>query len=184
MSRAAKKAQVATEFLLIIAFLLLVFLAFFGVISMLIKDVEETHDKEIAEQLISYFLKEMKQAYASGDGFTKLFKIDKKLRNKNYTISFNGSIAITLAGNSYVKALPSYVKATSYYNNFHPEEPSFYIWNIRNNNGTVSLSLCTNCSFSYYQCLKNGSTSASCTAMDSIYQGFSKTCCYGYGLCC
>jgi len=103
-----KKSQFALEFVVIIAFMLLIFVGFFAVVSTRILDAKEEENKQIAEELANLVFEEIKLANSAVDGYKRLFTIPKKIDGIPYDISIvdNRELVVNYSGTEHVVFLP------------------------------------------------------------------------------
>ena len=106
------KSQFALEFILIIAFMLLLFLGFFTVISSRILEAKENENKQIAEGLANLVFDEVKLANSVADGYSRTFTLPKRVKGISYNISIldNRELVANYLDNEYVIFLPDNVE--------------------------------------------------------------------------
>lgn len=81
-----KKAQVSTEFTILIAFMFLIFLVYMGAIQDRAIDFSKNADNILLEQIGQVILTEIDNAAFTENGYKRQFEIPSTLLNKNYDI--------------------------------------------------------------------------------------------------
>jgi|SRR3989338_7930055 len=103
------KSQFALEFIVLIAFMFLVFVGFFAIVSARILEAKESENKQIAETLANLVFDEIKLANSAEDGYSRTFNIPTRVKGSTYTISIasNRELTVNYLGNEHVIFLPS-----------------------------------------------------------------------------
>lgn len=106
------KSQFAVEFVMLMAFMLLVFLGFFALISSRILDAKQTENQKIAENLANLVREEIILANSVTDGYNRVFNIPKKVKGVSYNISllFDRELLVEYLGNEHLIFLPQNVR--------------------------------------------------------------------------
>ncbi len=106
------KSQFALEFIILIAFMLLLFLGSFAVISSRILEAKEEENKQIAEKLANRVFDEINLAKSATDGYSRTFTILKKVKGSDYSIAIKDDreLVVNYRGNEHIIFLPANVQ--------------------------------------------------------------------------
>lgn len=107
-------AQFAIEFVVLIAFMFLVFLGFTTVITSKILEAKENERQEIAEDIAALVTSEIGFAESSTNGYMRAFSIPNKIKGNIYTIEIisNRELVVNYIDKEYVSFLQSNVIGT------------------------------------------------------------------------
>lgn len=89
-----RKAQSATEFVLLLSFMLLVFFVFFGILQQRISDITAKQDILYLQEANNVVLSELQLAEQVHADYTRTFSLDS-LGDKSYSISFTDPYELT-----------------------------------------------------------------------------------------
>ena len=105
------KSQSATEFVVLVSFMLLVILGFVAITSSKTLEAREEGNRKIAEDIANFAYKEIETAKSVNDGYTRTFAMPQAVNGVNYTISIvdNMELSVNYLGYEYVTFLPSNV---------------------------------------------------------------------------
>ena len=113
----AKKtnAQFAIEFVVLIAFMFLVFLGFIAVITSKLIESKEAEVQETAEDIAKLVSNEIYTAKPLSDGYSRTFELPNKINGNDYTIEIIGDRELVVeypagSGDEYVSFLPEKVE--------------------------------------------------------------------------
>jgi len=79
-------AQFAIEFIVLIAFMFVVFLGFTAIITSKILEAKENERQEIAEDIAQLAKNEIDLARSVSDGYNRTFNLPNKIEGNSYTI--------------------------------------------------------------------------------------------------
>lgn len=109
-SRMFKKlnAQFAIEFVVLIAFMFLIFLGFTAVITSKILEAKENERQRIAEDLATLAKNEIELAKSVSDGYSRTFTLPAKFDGNSYDITIidNKELVVNYLDKEYVVFLP------------------------------------------------------------------------------
>src|SRR3989344_2843143 len=88
---AGRKSQFAMEFVVLIAFMLVIFLGFFAVVSMRILEAKENENKQIAKEIANMVQDEVTLANSVADGYKRTFNVQQKFKGSSYNIAVIGN---------------------------------------------------------------------------------------------
>lgn len=126
------KSQFALEFIVLIAFMFLIFVGFFAVVSARILEAKEGENKQIAQSLANLVFDEIKLANSAANGYSRAFNVPSQIKGNTYAISIasNRELTVNYLGNEHVIFLPGNVQGNV----------NFGLNSISKPNGTVFLS--------------------------------------------
>src|SRR3989344_7331454 len=106
------KSQFALEFIVLIAFMFLIFVGFFAVVSARILEAKEGENKQIAQSLANLVFDEIKLANSAANGYSRTFNVPSKIKGNTYAISIasNRELTVNYLGNEHVIFLPGNVQ--------------------------------------------------------------------------
>jgi len=81
-----KNAQFAIEFIMLIAFMFVIFLGFIAIITSKILEAKENERQEIAENIVLLAKNEIDLARSVSDGYARTFTLPAKVNGNSYTI--------------------------------------------------------------------------------------------------
>ncbi len=131
--KAQKKhnAQFAIEFVVLIAFMFLIFLGFTAVITSKILEAKENERQKIAEDIASLVRNEIYLAKSVADGYSRTFTIPTKVKGVSFAIEIvdNRELVVKYLDKEYVSFLQADVIGTISYgaNTIRKEESIVYI---------------------------------------------------------
>lgn len=166
------KAQFAIEFVILIAFMLLIFLGFIAVITSKILEAKENERQKIAEDIAALAKNEIDLAKSAADGYSRNFNLPAKVEGNSYTIKLidNREIAVNYLDKEHVLFLPEKVCGDI----FIPANE------IDKEKGIV----CANSNLDPIQC-QNAETFGLCDGLDEeLLIGAKCCCCSRHGFCC
>ena len=104
-------AQFAIEFIVLIAFMFLVFVVFLSVITSRLIESKETEVQETAEDIATLVSNEVYTAKPLSDGYTRTFELPNTINGNDYTVEIidNRELVITYLDEEYVSFLPEKV---------------------------------------------------------------------------
>lgn len=107
-----KKSQFAMEFIILVAFMLIVFFGFFATLSYKLVEVEETKKQQAAENIAALVGNEIKLARTVSDGYERRFNLPKKVDGNEYSIKIvdGMELVVNYTGYEHVLFLPENVK--------------------------------------------------------------------------
>ena len=102
------KAQFAIEFMVLIAFMFLIFLGFTAVITIKIIDIKDAERQQIAEDIATLAKNEIELAKTVSDGYIRRFNLPTKIKGNTYTIEIidNLELVVNYLDKEYVTFLP------------------------------------------------------------------------------
>ncbi len=134
MIKPYKKAQFGIEFVILITFMLIVFLGFFGIITYKLADLEEEGKQQAAANIALLVDNEVKLAKSSNNGYERVFEIPSKIEGSDYNISIIGNREVVVAypGYEHILFLPPGVEGnvSSGLNNITKTEGIVYLQGI------------------------------------------------------
>ena len=97
-------AQFAIEFIILIAFMFLIFLSFIAVITTKILEAKENERQGIAEDIATLAKNEIDLARSATDGYTRNFNLPSKIGGNIYTIEIidNRELAVKYTDKEHV----------------------------------------------------------------------------------
>ena len=100
------------EFIVLIAFMFLIFVGFFAVVSARILEAKEGENKQIAQSLANLVFDEIKLANSAANGYSRTFNVPSKIKGNTYAISIasNRELTVNYLGNEHVIFLPGNVQ--------------------------------------------------------------------------
>lgn len=166
------KAQFAIEFVILIAFMLLIFLGFISVITSKILEAKENERQKIAEDIAALAKNEIDLAKSATDGYSRNFGLPGKVEGNSYTIQIidNRELAVTYIDREHVLFLPEKICGDM----LIPDNE------IDKEKGVV----CANSNLDYTQC-GNAQVAGLCDDLEEeLLPGTKCCCCSRYGFCC
>jgi len=94
MIKMFKKAQSSTEFLILVSFLFVIFVAFILVISKLGGDIQRERTSNLLEDVGEVIDAEIKLALKVSDGYEREFYLPLKLDGKEYEIEYRQNLGL------------------------------------------------------------------------------------------
>ena len=85
------KAQFATEFIVLIAFMFIIFLSFTAIIASKVLDSRENARQQIAEDIAALAKNEIELAESVSDGYLRVFNLPQTVEGNTYGISIIGN---------------------------------------------------------------------------------------------
>lgn len=106
------KAQFAIEFIVLIAFMFLIFVGFIAVITSKIIEAKENERQGIAEDIAALARNEIDLAKSVSNGYSRDFKLPAKVEGNIYTIEIIGNreLVVNYIDKEYVSFLPENVE--------------------------------------------------------------------------
>jgi len=104
-------AQFSIEFIMLIAFMFLVFLGFMAVVTSKIIEAKENERQKIAEDIAALARNEIDIAKSMADGYARNFTIPSKIKGNSYTIEIinDRELVVKYLDKEYVEFLPEKV---------------------------------------------------------------------------
>src|SRR3989338_1578056 len=104
-------AQFSIEFIMLIAFMFLVFLGFMAVVTSKIIEAKENERQKIAEDIAALARNEIDIAKSMVDGYARNFTIPSKIKGNSYTIEIinDRELVVKYLDKEYVEFLPEKV---------------------------------------------------------------------------
>jgi len=104
-------AQFAIEFIVLIAFMFLIFIGFIGVITSKVLESKESKKLEIAEDIAALIENEVDLAKSVGDGYIRTFNLPNKIEGNSYSVKIldNRELVVDYFDKEYVSFLPESV---------------------------------------------------------------------------
>jgi hypothetical protein len=108
------KAQFAIEFIVLIAFMFLVFVGFIAVITSKIIEAKENERQKIAEDIATLARNEIYLAKSASNGYSRNFKLPAKVEGNSYTIVIidDRELVVDYIDKEYVSFLPEDVEGS------------------------------------------------------------------------
>ena len=108
------KAQFAIEFIVLIAFMFLIFLGAIAVITSKIIEAKENENQGIAEDIATLARGEIDLAKSVSDGYTRTFVLPTKVKGIGYEIEIiaNRELVVKYNDKEYVSFLPEDVEGS------------------------------------------------------------------------
>lgn len=105
-------AQFAIEFVVLVAFMFLIFLGFTAVITSKILEAKENERQKIAEDIATLVRNEIDLAKSVADGYNRIFSIPNKVEGSDYNIEIidNRELVVNYIDKEYVSFLPEKVE--------------------------------------------------------------------------
>lgn len=166
------KAQFAIEFIVLIAFMFLIFLGFIAVITTKILEAKENERQGIAEDIATLVKNEIELAKSTTDGYTKNFNLPSKIGGNTYNVEIiaNRELVVNYLDKEYVSFLPEKICGDIFIPNNE----------IDKEKGVI----CANSNLDLTQC-QNAQGAGLCDQIeDELLPGAKCCCCSRYGLCC
>lgn len=170
------KAQFALEFVIIVAFMMVVFLGFFSLISSKIFDLKSSQNQQITKDIALIVNNEVKLAETAANGYIRNFIMPGKIERNNYSLRIidNRELVVNYLDNEYVLFLPDNVRGTI----------TLGTNTIRKQDDIIYISPCLNCDANWNICL-NAHENSLCDGLDIVYgEGYKSICCRDFALCC
>jgi len=106
-----KKSQFATEFILLITFMFIIFIGFTAITTNKILDAKENKRLRTAESIAMLAKNEINLAKASSDGYFRTFELPRKVDGNSYNITIiqNRELVVHYVDKEYVTFLPNNV---------------------------------------------------------------------------
>lgn len=165
-------AQFAIEFIVLIAFMFLIFLGFTVVITSKILEAKENERQKIAEDIAKLVTNEIDIAESTTDGYIRTFTIPAKVKGNSYTIEIidNRELVVNYLDKEYVLFLPEKICGDTFLpSNEIDKEKGF---------------ICVNSNLDEVQC-ESAQTLNLCEGIDNeLLPGTKCCCCNRYGFCC
>ena len=97
-------AQFAIEFIILLSFMFLIFLGFTSIITSKILEAKENERQKIAEDIATLAKNEIDLARSVSDGYSRTFKLPKKIEGNSYTIEIidNRELVVNYIDKEYV----------------------------------------------------------------------------------
>src|SRR3989338_361847 len=113
------KSQSAIEFVILVAFMLIVAVTFFAFTTSKISKSSSNANKQLAEDIADIPLKEVMFAKTVSDGYSRGFTMPSTINNKPFQIAIvdNREIVVNFSGVEAVKFLPDNVSGNLSYGN-------------------------------------------------------------------
>ena len=113
------KSQSAIEFVILVAFMLIVAVTFFAFTTNKISKSSNDANKQLAEDIADIPLKEVMFAKTVSDGYSRVFTMPSTINNKPFQIAIvdNREIVVNFSGVEAVKFLPDNVSGNLSYGN-------------------------------------------------------------------
>ena len=86
MSKMSPKSQFSIEFIVLIAFMFLVFVAFIGVIASKVVESKENERLKIAQDIATLAKNEIDLAKSASNGYSRNFELPVKISGNSYTV--------------------------------------------------------------------------------------------------
>ena len=104
-------AQFAIEFIVLIAFMFLIFLGFIAVITTKIIEAKENERSNIAEDIADLVENEVQLAKSTKDGYIRTFSLPSKIEGNTYNVEIidNRELVVNYIDKEYVSFLPESV---------------------------------------------------------------------------
>lgn len=104
-------AQFSIEFIMLIAFMFLVFLGFISVVTSKIIEAKENERQQIAEDIAALARNEIDIAKSMADGYARNFSLPSKIKGNTYTIEIidDRELVVKYLDKEYVEFLPEKV---------------------------------------------------------------------------
>lgn len=104
-------AQFSIEFIMLIAFMFLVFLGFISVTTSKIIEAKENERQQIAEDIAALARNEIDIAKSMADGYARNFNLPTKIKGNSYTIEIidNRELVVKYIDKEYVEFIPEKV---------------------------------------------------------------------------
>ncbi len=164
-------AQFAIEFIVLIAFMFLIFIGFIAVITSKVLESKETEKLGIAEDVSTLIKNEVELAKAASNGYSRTFSLPDKIGGNIYTTQIidNRELIITYLGQEHVSFLPNKVCGDT----FLPSNE------IDKENNII----CANSNLDQTQC-QNAQSAGLCDGIDDELLPGAKCCCFlRYAIC-
>ena len=103
-----KKSQFALEFVILMAFMFIIFVAFFAIVSNTLIEQRETQGQQKAENIAALVDNEIKLAKSVNNGYERTFKLPTKVDGNDYDIEIldNKELVVNYLEYEYVLFLP------------------------------------------------------------------------------
>ncbi len=166
------KAQFAIEFIVLMAFMFLVFLGFIAVITTKIIEAKGNERQKIAEDIATLAKNEIDLAKSVSDGYSRDFQLPSRISGNSYTIgiSNNRELVVNYIDKEYVLFLPEKICGDIYI----PDN------RIDREEGII----CVNSNLNESQC-QNAQNLGLCGSIDEeLLPGSKCCCCSRYKICC
>jgi len=163
-------AQFAIEFIVLMAFMFLIFLGFIAVITSKVLEAKENERLGIAEDIAALVKNEIDLAKSASDGYNRNFNLPSKIKGNSYSINIIGNreLVVNYTDKEYVSFLPE--KVCGYIEVSNNE--------INKENGIV----CANSNLDQIQC-QNAQDLGLCDEIEELLPGAKCCCNLRYGLC-
>lgn len=165
-------SQFAIEFIMLIAFMFIVFLGFIAIISSKVLDAKENERQKIAEDIATLVKNEIDLARSVSEGYSRTFTLPYTIEGNSYTISIidNRELVVNYLDKEYVTFLSEKICGDIYIPNNE----------IDKENGFV----CVNSNLGYTEC-QNAQDLGLCNSLEEdLLPGTKCCCCSRYSLCC
>lgn len=166
-----KKAQFAIEFIILLAFMFLIFLGFIAVATTKVLDAKENEKQKIAEDVAEMAKNEIDLAKYVEDGYSRIFQLPTLINGNDYSIKILGNreLVVNYLDKEHILFLPEKICGDVYIPNNE----------IDKENGVV----CINSNLDSTQC-QNAQELGLCDTLDTEFLPGTKCCCsLRYGFC-
>lgn len=172
-----KRGQVAIEYILIFAFILLITVGIINAVGQRIIFVQKDNNEETRHNILNYLTSHVELASAADDGFETTFRLPSNVEGFNYSINISDDSVVIVEfadGTSYEALLNNVVGKFCHERWDKPK----YLVSVQKVNGVVEVSSCDNCTVSYQTCdeaEENGNCGAlSAGELDECQNGYCK----------
>ena len=102
------KSQSAVEFIILSSFMLLVIVSFFAIVGSRFLEARDESNRQISQDIAEYAYNEIELAKSMNDGYTRLFKISKRINGIGYSIQIidNRELIVNYRDQEHVQLLP------------------------------------------------------------------------------
>ena len=172
MSKMSPKSQFSIEFIVLIAFMFLVFVAFIGVIASKVVESKENERLKIAQDIATLAKNEIDLAKSASDGYSRNFELPVKISGNSYTVGIinNRELVVNYIDKEHVS--------------FLQEKVCGDILIPSNEIGKENGITCVNSNFNQEQC-QNAQSLGLCDGIDEeLLPGTKCCCCSRYTVCC
>lgn len=164
-------SQFAVEFIVLIAFMFLIFLGVIAIMAKTVIDTKENERQKIAEDIAKLVENEIFLAKSMEDGYRKTFYLPGKVDGSSYDIKIIDNIELVI----------NYVDKEFVL--FLPEKVCGYVDILNNEISKEEGIVCVNTNFNLEQC-QNIEIGGLCDDFEDGLHGTKCCCCLRYDLCC
>ncbi|MBW2976516.1 hypothetical protein KY347_03665 [Candidatus Woesearchaeota archaeon] len=170
-----KNAQFAIEFIVLLAFMFLVFLGFISVVTLKVTEANENERQQIAEEIAQSVSNEVYLAKSVEDGYSRSFELPALINGNRYSVGIiaNRELVVNYTDKEHLV--------------FLPEKVCGDILIPDNEIDKDEEIICVNSNFNYTQCQKIKDANL-CDGMspdvEDVLPGTECCCCDRYGICC